>query len=197
MPLNLTQRGELETIAKLLRNGEKPGVSSAVNRRLVKVLRAVLGDLASGSDNVAFDESPIRSLIEAILAADIAWTAPVCPPASIPGPVLMSSTITLLDWVGFSVDFIITQRYAGSPSDPLGAAFVQVQLGHRPIGGVISWITDAQANWALTIGAAPATQNDAVAAILVTDKMVLRFRFLDIGSNPISDWSVSDELTTT
>jgi hypothetical protein len=82
MALTLAQRAELETIAKLLRQGEKPSVSPVVNRRIVRVLREVLGDLAPGPDTIAFDNSPVRSLIEALLAADTAWACPECPPAA-------------------------------------------------------------------------------------------------------------------
>lgn len=79
MAFTLAQRAELETVVSMLRHGEKPNISPAVNRRIVRVLRDAIGDLSPGSDNVAFDERPVRSLIEALLAVDTAWACPECP----------------------------------------------------------------------------------------------------------------------
>jgi hypothetical protein len=190
-------------------NRPRPGDSDVV---LIRKILSTLGGRTSPGDSAYIMLRKILSLLSVFTSPDDALhnfleklseashpcpECPECPPVLVSGPSLMSSTITGLAWSDFEVAFVITQRYNGSPSDPVGAVFVRVQLGHRATGGEITWITDVQATWDIVIGAAPATQNDSVVAILETDKMVMRFRFLDASLIPLSEWSVSDELSTT
>lgn len=178
----------IRKILKQLGGTPKPGDSAYIMLRKILTLLAAF---ISPAD-------VLHHMLEKLAGGGVPCPdCPDCPDCPIVGPALMHSRVVALSWDDFEVEYDLYQKYDGSPSDPAGATQVQVQIGHRPVGGEINWRTDVQAIWSLTIGAAETHISDAITAVAETDKVVLRFRFLAADDSPLSEWMVTDEWTTT
>lgn len=195
---NLTapQAAELATILRLLDVGEKPTLPQGVVRRIVRFLRSVVGAdiLPHRRDEEGFDEQPIRTLLRVLQILADAWEGEPCPECPTLGPVFSNAYVYETSYVDPTFNYELYQGYEGSTDDPAGATKIHVQLQSRPLAGAYDWNAVTE-EWYVTIGAVSLHTVGSMTCG-ATDKLRFRYRFVDAGNLPLSEWSYTDEFDT-
>jgi hypothetical protein len=198
-PVTAQTRADIDRlITELNHSSQRPLYGTGVDQLFRRVVAALKGDARIVLNDDILHQ-PVATLLEVLkdaLEAAAAYEATLGGTATVSGPVLFHSTVTTLNNDGeFGLDYVLLQSYFARPGDPVGATKVQVQMGVRPVAGDVVWREDIQANWFLIIDAAAVTIDDSITPVAQTDRVSLRFRFVDNANAPLSEWSYSGELT--